>query len=235
MRALAFASAFFMLLAPAGAQPAGAPPPPAVTVAGEGVAIAVPDLALVTSGVVTRAPSAVAALRANAAAMNKVFAELKSARIEDRDFGTVGVTVQPQYDYGDGSAPRAPRIVGYEARNAVTVRARDLDRLGELLDRLAAAGSNQIDGLVFDVSDREAKLDQARRAAVADAKRKAELLAAGAGARLGPVLAIDEQEGGAPVPFTARAKAMEDAAATPVARGEQELRVRITARWLLER
>ncbi|GLK56002.1 uncharacterized protein YggE [Methylopila capsulata] len=208
--------------------------PPAVSVTGEGVVAATPDRAVVTSGVVTRAPTAGAALSANATAMTKVFAALKAAKIEDRDVATSALGLQPQYDYGDG---RAPKLVAYEARNAVTIRVRELDRLGALLDQLVQAGSNQLESLVFDVSDADKRLDEARKAAIADARRKAELYAEAAGAKLGEVLSIDESGGGAEAPIrpqAMRAKAM-DAAPTPVAAGEQELRVEVQVRWSIAR
>jgi uncharacterized protein YggE len=232
----ACALVFALAVAASAAARAEAPPPPAVTVAGEGSVSAAPDIAIVTIGVVTQGPTAAAALKANAAAMSKALAALKEARVEDRDVATSGLAVQPQYDYPrDGSTARAQRISGYEARNAVTLRARDIGRLGELIDRLVQAGSNQIDGLAFDFADRAAKLDDARRAAVADARRKAELYATSAGATLGPVLSIDEtmEDGGPPQPFARRMKAA-DTAATPLASGEQELKARVTMRFGLK-
>ncbi len=213
-------------------------PRPAVTVTGDGMVSIAPDRAIVTSGVVTRAPTASAALKANAAAMTKVMAALKDVGIADRDVGTSGLSVQAQYDYGEGSAPRTPKLTGYEVRNTVSIRARDVDKVGDLVDAVVAAGSNQIEGLVFDVSDRTAKLDDARKQAIADARRKAELYAAGAGATLGAPLSIDEQdaagEGPRPQMFALRAKSADAAAPTPVARGEQEINVRVTVRWELK-
>lgn len=221
------------------ATPALAEPRPEegiVETSGEGSASVAPDLAIVSSGVVTSSPTAATALKANAAAMTKVFAAAKQAGIEDRDIATSGLSVQPQYDYGDGARPRSPTLVGYEARNTVTIRVRAVDKAGSVVDTLVAAGSNQIEGLSFDVSNRSAKLDEARREAVKDARRKAELLATAAGAKLGAVLSIregaDEDE---PVrPFAARAKALDAAAPTPIAKGEQELRAHATVRWRLE-
>lgn len=216
-------------LGTAHAQAPAAPERSEIAVVGEGVATAVPDIAIVTSGVVSRAETADAALKANSAAMTKALAAVRAAGVADRDVGTSGISLQPQYDYQDG---RSPKLAGYEARNAVTIRAREVDKLGGLLDALVQAGSNQIEGLVFDVSDKERRLDEARRAAVADARRKAELYAASAGVRLGELIAIDERAAApGPVPQMAmRAKAM-DAAPVPIARGEQELRVEISARW----
>ncbi|MFJ5489054.1 SIMPL domain-containing protein, partial [Hansschlegelia beijingensis] len=181
-RALALAIALAAL--PLAAHAEGERREPSVSVVGEGSVSAVPDLAMVTSGVVSRAPTAAAALKANAAAMTKVMAALKDAGVEERDIATSGLSVQPQYDYGDGSAPRTPKLVGYEVRNAVTVRSRALDKIGDLIDSLVTAGSNQIENLAFEVSDRSEKLDGARREAMADARRKAEIYAAGVGATL---------------------------------------------------
>lgn len=216
---------------------ADAPPPPAITVSGEGLSAAAPDIAILTSAVVSAAPTASAALKANAAAMTKVLAAAKQAGVADRDVGTTGLTVQPQYDYGSGgSNARAPKLVGYEARNALAIRSRAVEKLGELIDALVQAGSNQIENLAFDIAEKDARLDDARRAAMKDARRKAELYAQSAGVKLGPLLALDEDASGAEPsqPFAGRMKAMDAAPATPIARGEQELRVRVTAKWGIE-
>lgn len=236
-RTFAFAlAACLASVVPAAAEEARVPP--SVTVIGEGGVSAAPDLAIVSSGVVTQAPTAAAALKANAAAMTKVLAAVKQAGIEERDVATSGIGVQPQYDYGaDSSNPRSPRLVGYEVRNVVTIRSRAVDHAGDLVDSLVQAGSNQIEGFSFDVSDRNRKLDQARREAMADARRKAELYAAAAGAKLGAPLSIEEETSGneEPMrPFAMRAKAMDAAPATPIAKGEQELRARVVVRWTLE-
>lgn len=211
--------------------------PPSISVTGEGIATAEPDIAIVTSGVVTSGQTAGAALKANAAAMTKVLTAVKAAGVADRDVGTSGLSVQPQYDYGSGGSGKPPKLVGYEARNSVTIRARAIDKLGELIDQLVAAGSNQVEDLAFDVSNRDSKLDDARRAAAKDARRKAELFAQGAGVKLGRLLSLKEASAEAPPapPLAGRMKAMAaDAASTPIARGEQELRAQVTARWEIE-
>ncbi|MFD1332813.1 SIMPL domain-containing protein [Methylopila musalis] len=229
---LAAAAASVLAVGAARAEPRG-DRPFHITLTGEGVATAAPDIAVITTGVVTRAANAGEALKANAEAMTKVIAALKDAKIAEKDFGTSGLTVQPQYDYSDG---RAPTLTGYEVRNAVTIRAREIDRLGGLLDTLVAAGSNQIDGLAFEVSNSDAKLDEARRAAVADAKRKAELYAASAGVTLGKVESIEENETqqASPRPLTLRMQAKDASAPTPIVRGEQEMRVEVRVRWAIQ-
>lgn len=211
--------------------------PPSISVTGEGIATAEPDIAIITSGVVTSGQTAGAALKANAAAMTKLLSAVKAAGVADRDVGTSGLSVQPQYDYGAGGTGKPPRLTGYEARNSVTLRARDVGKLGELIDQLVAAGSNQVEDLAFDVSEREAKLDEARRAAAKDARRKGELFAQGAGVKLGRLLALQEgaAEAPRPEPLAGRMKAMAaDAPSTPIARGEQELRAKVTARFEIE-
>lgn len=224
--------------APAAAQAEEERAVPAVTVTGEATATAAPDIALVTSGVVTNAPTAAEALKANAVSMSRVLAALKQAKVEDGDIQTSGLSVQPQYDYGDGSGQRrTPKLIGYEVRNTVVIRSHELDALGEMVDGLVAAGSNQIEGLSFDLSDRSTTLDEARRRAIADARRKAEIYAAETGAKLGAPLSVVEAGDAQPEPvraFALRAKAA-DGPPTPIARGEQQMTVRVTARWALDR
>ena len=233
--ALSACAVALFLAGPAAAEA----PTPSIALTGEGVVVAQPDVALIAGGVVTRAPTAGAALKANAAAMSKVLAAVKAAGVEDRDVGTSDLAVQPTYESpGTFSSERAAKLVGYEVRNMVSIRSRAIDKFGDLVDAVVQAGSNQIDSLAFDVSDREAKLDEARKAAIADARRKAELYAAAAGAKLGDVISVEEEAGGGGGPvrqFAARAKSSGYEMATPIARGEQELRVRVSVRWALER
>ncbi|WP_245258565.1 SIMPL domain-containing protein [Methylopila sp. M107] len=221
----------------AGSAAAQQTPPPSIVIVGEGVVSAPPDIALVTSGVVTRASTAGAALKANSAAMAKVLAAVKAAGVEDRDVGTSDLAVQPTYESpGTFSSDRAAKLTGYEVRNMVSIRSRAIDKFGELIDSIVQSGANQVESLGFDVSDRNSRLDEARKSAVADARRKAELYAAASGAKLGALLSLDEAESGADGPsrqFATRSKSAGYEMATPIARGEQELRVRVTARWAL--
>lgn len=237
----------FALLAatPALAQPA--PPPPSHTphapygaqgmfsISGQGIATAAPDMAVVTSGVVTEATTAREALDANTAAMDKLLASLKSSGLEERDIATSGFSVQPRYVYGqkpDGTQ-EAPRITGYEVRNTVTVKVRDLGQLGGILDRVVTEGSNQIDGLAFDIADKKTVLDEARRKAFEDAKAKAELFASAAGVKLGRVRELTNNVPAPPMlprPQMMRAETAKSAD-VPVARGEQEIEASVNVIW----
>lgn len=215
-------------------EPPHVPRPATFVLSGEGSASATPDIAFLTSGVVSQGDTARAALDANTAAMQKLIASLKDASIEARDIQTSGFSVQPRYVYSqrnDGQQ-EPPRIVGYEVRNNVTVTVRDLTKLGAILDSAVTEGSNQIDGLSFDVSNKTALLNEARKKAFADAKAKAELYAEAAGVKLGRLRDLSEQAGAFPPPRPMmRMEAAKAQADVPVERGEQELQVNITATW----
>ncbi|MFN3855962.1 MAG: SIMPL domain-containing protein [Phreatobacter sp.] len=203
-----------------------------VTMQGEGEASAAPDHALVAGGTQSQARTAREAMDANARAMRQVQEALKQAGIAERDVVSSGLSLRPQLD--DGTAGGRPRVTGYAAGHRLQVRVRDLAQLGEVLDRMVQAGANQIDGITLAVTDWSKKVDEARIAAVADARRKAEQLARAAGARLGKVLTIEEH-GGAPPPMLQRSGAPMAASASPVpiATGDQTFRLSVTVTWEL--
>ncbi len=227
------------VLTPVFAQDAPPPPPgprPAIFVlSGEGKASATPDLAVLSSGVVAEGKTAREALDANTAAMTKLISSFKATGIEDRDIATSGFTVQPRYIYSqrnDGTQG-PPRITGYEVRNTVTVKVRDLTKLGGILDTAVTEGSNQIDGLTFDISKKDELLKEARKKALADARAKADLYAEAAGVKLGRLRELSEQAGSGYPPPRPMAMRMEAKAAAdvPVEAGEQEISVNIIATW----
>lgn len=191
--------------------------PPRITVTGEGRAEAVPDLAVITIGVTTQADTAAAALAENSTRLSAVLDRLRAAGVADRDLQTSGLSLGPRYDYG---GDRPPRLLGYEATNQLAVRVRALDALGAILDAAVADGANTLGGLSFSLADPQGARDAALAAAVAEARRKAAIIAEAAGVRLGPVLSISEQvayAGPQPMPRMAMADA---APAVPVAAGE---------------
>lgn len=233
---LALAMAGLALAAtPALAQERGPERAPvrSVTMQGEGEASAAPDHALVSGGTQAQARTAREAMDANSRAMRQVQDALKEAGIAERDVVTSGLNLRPVLEYG--SSGGRPRVTGYAAGHRLQVRVRDLARLGDVLDRMVQAGANQIDGISLAVNDWSAKVDEARVAAIADARRKAELLARAAGARLGRVLTIEEQGGAAPPPMLQRSAAPMPAssAPVPVATGDQTFRLAVTVTWEL--
>jgi hypothetical protein len=202
-----------------------------VTVSATGTATAVPDSARIATGVVTEAAAAREALSANNAAMAKLIAALKENGIEPQDIQTSGFNLNPRYTNPRDGQP--PVIDGYQAANQVTVHVRDLDKLGDVLDKLVTAGANQMNGITFEVSAAETLRDAARKEAVANARRRAELFAAAAGVKVGKVVSITEGAMIEPRPVfkAARTAAMES---VPVERGTQSLEATVTVTWELD-
>lgn len=177
-----------------------------ISVSAEGSVVTKPDMARISSGVVSEARTAREALTANSAAVQKLIAALKQAGIAAADLQTSSINVQPRYTHHkDG---QAPRIDGYTVSNDLSVVVRDLGKLGDILDQLVTLGANQIGGLSFDVANADALRDEARKAAVANARKRAALYAEAAGVTLGDVLEITEGEGQATPrgPMLARAQ-----------------------------
>jgi uncharacterized protein YggE len=204
-----------------------------ITVSATGTAEAEPDQARITSGVATEAPTARDALTANSEAMNKVIAALKTKGIDAKDIQTASFNVEPVMDYSKDGQP--PTLRGYRVSNQVVVIVRDLGNLGTVLDDLVSAGANQIQGLAFEVSKAETLKDDARKDAIANALRRAKLLATAAGAEVGQVLQISEETTpDAPVVFAAPRFAKAQAASVPVERGTSTLEARVTTTWALK-
>lgn len=201
-----------------------------ITVTASGSVELAPDQARITSGVSAEGASAREALTANSAAMQKVIGELKSSGVDAKDIQTSSFRVEPRYTRPPEG--KAPTIDGYTVTNEVQVLVRDLDKVGDILDRLVSAGANQSSGLNFEVSKAEMALDDARKQAVANARRRAELYAAAAGAEVGEVLTITEGEAASPRPVFARA--MKAAAAVPIERGTETLEASVTITWALK-
>ena len=201
-----------------------------ITVSASGRVSVEPDQARITSGVTADGASAREALTANTASMQKVIAALKEAGIDPKDIQTASFRVEPRYTRPIEG--QAPKIDGYSVTNEVQVLVRDLDKLGDILDRLVTAGANQTAGLNFEVSKAETLLDEARQQAVANALRRAKLYATAAGAEVGEVLTIVEGGGEGPRPMV-MARAMK-AEAVPIERGTETLEANVTITWALD-
>jgi hypothetical protein len=157
----------------------------------------VPDIAIISAGVVTRSPTATGALSEAADRMAKVLAALKRAGVEDRDIQTSNVSLNPEYRYEEN---KPPQLVGYTASNTVNVRFRDIGNSGKILDALVSQGANQINGPNLTIDKPEAALDEARAKAIATARARADLYARSLGLRVARVVAVSESGGYAPPP-----------------------------------
>jgi uncharacterized protein len=211
---------------PARAQSPTPPPPARIIVVGEASVGAVPDRAQIRSGVTTKGKTAKEATDANAKAMTAVMAALADAGIASKDIQTARFSLDPVYAAAEPKTE--PKLVGYSASNQLRITIGQVGKLGDILDRLVAAGATDVGNVVFLVSDQAKYLDEARAAAVADAKRKAALYASAAGLKLGPVAWITEDSTYAPPIAMAAMPAPAVRAAMPIAGGEETLNVRIT-------
>ena len=181
----------------------------------------VPDVATLSTGVVTQAADANAALKANSAQMNKVVAAIRAAGIAERDIQTSGININPQYRYAEN---QPPTITGYQASNTVNIKVRDIAKLGEVLDALVASGANQVNGPSFEIDQPEAAYDEARQAALKKAQARAEMYAKSLGLRVRRIVSISEGGGFRPPMPMMKAMAMDARAeSAPVAPGETTL------------
>lgn len=190
-----------------------------ILVSGEGRVEVAPDLAVITLGVSKEAKEAGEAMALVSEDMFAVVQELRAVGIADKDLQTQQISLQPVWSNGGSyNSSGERRITGFLAANTVNLRVRDLDQLGEVLDRVLRAGANQFQGLRFDVADHALLQDQMRASAVADARHKAEQLAAAAGVTLGPVRTITDQDHGGGRPMMAME--MSRSGAMPIEAGE---------------
>lgn len=218
------------------AEPASEMIPRTITVSGQGNAATPPDMATIRSGVTTIAKTAKEALDANSAAMEQIIKTLKARNIENKDIQTSGFSVNPEYrrqQPGQRGGQRTNEIVGYRVSNNVGVKVRKLPRLGEILDALVQAGSNQISGVSFSIANPDAITNKARRNAIDDARARAELYAEATGVRVGKVVSISEQSIRAPQPRFERMAMMRSDAGVPIAAGEQQVSASINVMYEL--
>ncbi|MFU0502973.1 SIMPL domain-containing protein [Pseudaminobacter sp. NGMCC 1.201702] len=222
---LAVAAALAMPAAVATAEPL---PPPRIIVMGEGEQAVAPDMAILSLSVMREAKTARDALSANNDAMAAVIAAMKAAGIEDRDLQTSGIQIVPRYNYTnkpDGA--QEAELIAYQVTNTLSVRIRDLDKTGEILDKSVTLGVNQGGGISFTNNDPSSAVTEARKLAVKDAVEKAKTLSEAAGVKLGRVLEISDQTY-MPRPMMMEAKGYARAAdAVPIQPGENAYRVQV--------
>ena len=215
-------------------------PRPRIVVTGEGQAASAPDMAIVSMVVLQEKPTAREALTANNEAMAKVLDAMKKAGIAERDLQTSGFNIEPRYVYPDNKdntqPPEAPKIVGYAVSNSLTVRVRDLKKVGDILDQSVTLGVNQGGNLTFTNDKPEAIVEEARKNAVANALAKAKTLTEAAGVGLGKVIEISEHSYiPRPMPMgQAKMMAAAPADSVPIATGENTYNVNVNVTFELK-
>ena len=218
-------AAFAAFATPVAAQTA----PHTLAMSGSGEMRAAPDSATLSAGVSSSAPTAAAALAANNARMQKALAALKVQSIADRDMQTGNFSVSPQYA-NEQNQPQ--RLTGYQVSNQLQIRLNDVAALGPTLDRLVAAGANQINSVNFAIRDSAALLNDALGRVLADARAKAKTYAKAANVTLGPILSISEDGGNAPRPMMAMAMRAEKF--TPIMAGEESISANVSIIWAIQ-
>jgi uncharacterized protein YggE len=213
---------------PDAAEPA--PREGTIVVSGTGRVAVQPDVAELRLGITTARPSIEVARADAAATMTGILAAIDAAGIDRHDVRTTLLSVQPRYDYRDG---KAPALTGYELANVVDVTVRDLALLGDVVDGTLAAGATSMDSLAFRVDDPAPAEREARVAAVAVARARADVLAEATGLEIvGVADVVEGSPAGAPV-LRMKAERMTMAAdpATPIEAGTTEVVVHVTVTY----
>lgn len=199
-----------------------------ISVQGQGKVNAVPDIATLNFGVQTgRQKSADGAMQMLSASMNKVFEAVKAAGVEEKDIATQYLSLNPSYDWNEG----VRLDTGFEASQSLTVKVRDLAKITAVLDAAVKAGANQAGSVGFTIDEPKVLQEEAREMAIADAREKAQKLAADLGVSLGRMQGFwEDQSYGGGNPVMMRAEAMDSAGggyAPPLPAGEQEVMVNV--------
>ena len=204
-----------------------------ISVSGQGEAIGVPDLATMRLGVEAFETTVQAARAAAAAAMDKMIAVLKGRGVEDRDMQTSSFDISPRFEVVEEQR----KLIGYQVSNRITVKIRDLDAVGSIIDEVVAAGGDltRFQGVSFSIENPKPLEEQARAAAGADLMDKAKQLAKLSGVELGTLVSINES-GGSALRFSSLQEftpAPDITPTTPIAPGEVEVMVTLQATFAI--
>jgi uncharacterized protein len=197
-----------------------------IVTAGEGMVTSAPDRAFVSISAESRAKLPKMAQQQNAQAMTAVQARLKAAGISGEAVRTTTLDLQPEFDYNDGKQT----LRGYVARNTIEVRVDAIDKVGEVVDAAVTSGATSVSNIRFDLKDRQAAQQRALAEAVTDARARADALAKAAGVSINRIVRIEDQSESyvpPPRPMPQFRMAAAEAASTPVAPGQLEIRARI--------
>ena len=200
-----------------------------LSVSGTGTVKVTPDVADVQLGVQITRETAKAARDDAATAMSAVIEALRALGIADADIQTSYINLGPVYDYNSGQ-----KITGYQVSNVVNVHVADLSKLADVLDTTVSAGATTVNSVTFDVSNRSDLEQQARTAAVKDARAHADTLAAAAGVTISGVFSISETQMATPFPYPMAAGLAADAKSTPVMPGTSTVSLSVSVVYTIQ-
>jgi len=210
--------------------------PTGITVTGEGKVQGAPDVAMISLGVSTLRPTVAEARQQAATALDAMINSMKANGVEDDDIQTSNLYISPEYDYRNNETI----LRGFRVSNTVTVKVRDIDTTSQVIDDAVSAGGDdtRLEGINFTIDDPSELQKQAREAAVADARAKADTLAAAGGISVGDPIIINEGSVYIPpIPYAAgRAFDADEQAApdTPIQPGQLDVIVNVTVTWTIE-
>lgn len=159
-----------------------------ILISGEGKVTGIPDVATIDVGLMTEKPDVKSAQIENTQKMNRLIANLKNLGVDSKDIQTSYYNIYPQYDWPNGKQV----LRGYQVSQGVSVKIRNMDKIGDILAAAGEGGANQVSGLSFNIDDPEALKQEARVKALENAKEKAEALARVAGVGLGKIVSFSE-------------------------------------------
>ncbi|MDD2646930.1 MAG: SIMPL domain-containing protein [Patescibacteria group bacterium] len=199
-----------------------------ISVSGEGKAIGIPDIGLVTLSVVTDKLTAKEVMQENSSKMNEIIKFVKDSGVDVKDIQTTGYYLSPRYDWRDGI--RIDR--GYELTSSISVKMRNLDKVSEIIDGAVSRGANQVGDIQFIIDDKEKLRNDAREKAIAQAKEKARDIAKSVGFSLGRVVSFSENDGtytySQPIYLDKAMSGIGGGGAPSIEQGSQEITVNVT-------
>ena len=202
-----------------------------IAISGEGKVTGIPDVATISAGLQTEKADVKTAQKENTDKMNRLIANLKNLGVESKDIQTSYYNIYPQYDWTNGKQI----LRGYQVSQGVSIKIRNLSKIGDILAAAGENGANQVSGLSFNIDDPEVLRQEARVKALQNAKEKADALARVAGVDLGKIVSFSEY---AETPYTSY-KALDglgyggggEAAAPTVESGSMDIVVSVTVSY----
>lgn len=193
-----------------------------ITVTGTAAVTRIPDVARVSVGVGVTKSTVKAARDSAGKSMTAIIAAIKALGIDEKDIRTSSIDLSPQYNNS------GTKIVGYRMSEQLQITVRDLDKAGDVVDTATAKGATEVNGMSFEVGDPTGAMDEARAAAITQARTSAQRMAAAAGVSIGAVVSISESSVSSPGPYYYGEAARDAAALTPIERGTQDVQATVT-------
>jgi uncharacterized protein YggE len=193
-----------------------------ITVTGTAAVTRIPDVARVSVGVGVTKSTVKAARDSAGKSMTAIIAAIKALGIDETDIKTSSIDLSPQYNNS------GTKIVGYRMSEQLQITVRDLDKVGDVVDTATAKGATEVNGMSFEVGDPTGAMDEARAAAITQARTSAQKMAAAAGVSIGAVVSISESSVSSPGPYYYGEAARDAAALTPIERGTQDVQATVT-------